>query len=199
MGCWHNASSLNSKSYICGHCGNYISSSKGFYVAYDGTTSANGEGYIYICHHCNKPTYISFNCQIPGSLYGEVFEKEIFNDDLIFLLYEEARKCMEVNAYTSVGMCCRKILMHIAVNCGAKEGQKFIEYVEYLDSKNFIPANCKEWVDIIRSKGNEANHEIVVLSEEDAKQLISFIQMIIFVIYKMPYQAKKYLGAANEK
>lgn len=199
MGRWYGIGSIESKNYVCGYCGNDISSFRGYYISTDGYTSPNGEGYIYICHHCNKPTYISYNCQVPGSLYGEVFDKEIFNDELIYLLYEEARKCMKVNAYTSVGMCCRKLLMHIAVNCGAKEGQKFIEYVDFLDSNGYIPTNCKTWVDIIRSKGNEANHEIIVLTQDDAKQLINFIQMIISVIYKMPYQAKKYLGKSNEE
>ena len=111
------------------------------------------------------------------------------------MLYEEARKCMEIRAFTSVGMCCRKLLMHIAVNCGAKEGQRFIEYVNYLDSNNYIPTNCKDWVDIIRNKGNEANHEIMILNETDAKQLINFIQMIISVIYKMKYEANNYLNS----
>lgn len=199
MNKWHNTSDIRGKNYICGYCGKDINSFRGYYISNSGVTTPNGEGYIYICHNCNKPTYISNSEQTPGSMYGEQFEEEIFDDKLIYLLYEEARKCMKINAYSSVGMCCRKLLMHIAVNCGAKEGQKFIEYVNYLDTNNYIPANCKEWVDIVRNKGNEANHEIIILNEKDAKQLINFIQMIISVIYKMPYQAKKYLGESNEE
>lgn len=195
MGKWYNLSSIPNRNYICGYCGKDISSFRGYYIAGNGYSEHNGEGYIYICHHCNKPTYISYGNQTPGSIYGEAFEKEIFDDELIYMLYEEARKCMEISAFTSVGMCCRKLLMHIAVNCGAKEGQKFIEYVNYLDSNNYIPTNCKEWVDIIRNKGNEANHEIIILNEADAKQLINFIQMLISVIYKMKYEANKYLNS----
>lgn len=194
MNIWYNLSTLPNKNYICGYCGKDISSCKGYYIESNISRDASGEGYIYICHHCNKPTYISYGSQTPGAMYGEAFEKEIFEDDLIYQLYEEARKCMKISAFTSVGMCCRKLLMHIAVNCGAKEGQKFIEYVDYLDKNNYIPKNCKEWVDIIRSKGNEANHEIIILNEQDAKQLINFIQILISVIYKMKYEASKYIS-----
>lgn len=195
MGKWYNLSNIPNRNYICGYCGKDINSFVGYYISSDDYPRHNGEGYIYICHHCNKPTYISYHNQTPGSMYGEAFEKEIFDDELIYMLYEEARKCMEINAFTSVGMCCRKLLMHIAVNCGAAKGQKFIEYVNYLDSNNYIPTNCKDWVDIIRNKGNEANHEIIILNETDAKQLINFIQMIISVIYKMKYEANKYLNS----
>ncbi len=195
MGKWRNLSNIPNKNYICGYCGKDINSFIGYYIAIEGYSEPSGEGYIYICHHCNKPTYISYDIQTPGSIYGENFKKEIFDDELIYMLYEEARKCMEIRAFTSVGMCCRKLLMHIAVNCGAKEGQRFIEYVNYLDSNNYIPTNCKDWVDIVRNKGNEANHEIMILNETDAKQLINFIQMIISVIYKMKYEANNYLNS----
>ncbi|MBR3116897.1 MAG: DUF4145 domain-containing protein [Bacilli bacterium] len=193
MNYWNFVQKIMSKNYICGHCGNDINSNEGYYITSNGSTS-NGAGYIYICHHCNKPTYFGIGEQIPGPIYGKKFDEEIFEDNLIYSLYNEAQKCMKVNAYTSVGMCCRKLLMHIAVNCGAEENKNFTEYVNYLDENNYVPTNCKNWVDIIRTKGNEANHEIVLLNKNDAEQLINFIQMIIAVVYEMPYQAKKYSG-----
>ena len=190
---WYYSMELPSKNFVCGYCDKDINSYKGYYLASGGSSHYDGNGFIYICHHCNKPTYINYKEQVPGAKYGESFDREIFDDELVYILYEEARNCMKANSYTSVGMCCRKLLMHIAVSCGAKEGKSFKEYVEYLDENNYIPTNCKEWVDIIRTKGNEANHEIIILDKNDAKQLISFTQMIISVIYKMKYEAKKYL------
>lgn len=194
---WKSSTQLDSKSYVCGYCGEYISSNEGYYLTRQEIIGPSNEGFIYICHHCNKPTFFNRCGQTPGAIYGEHFAKEIFDDDLIYELYEESRKCMEINAFTSVGMCCRKLLMHIAVNCGAKVGLNFIEYVDFLDSNGYLPTNCKKWVDIIRSKGNEANHEITLLTEEDGKQLLNFVQMIISVIYKMPYEAKQYLNEEN--
>jgi hypothetical protein len=151
----------------------------------------SGNGYVYVCHKCNKPTYISGSLQVPGATYGKKYDEQIFNGDkLLFQLYEEARNNMKVMSFTSVGLCCRKLLMHIAVNCGAEENLKFIDYINYLDKNNYIPKNAKMWVDIIRDKGNEANHEIMLLDQEDAKKLLTFIEILISLIYDMPYIAK---------
>ena len=81
--------------------------------------------------------------------------------------------------------------MHIAVSKGAKPNLKFIDYVEHLSKNNYIPPDAKEWVDHIRNKGNEANHEIVIMKEEDAKDLISFIEMLLKIIYEFPANIKK--------
>jgi hypothetical protein len=54
-----------------------------------------------------------------------------------------------------------------------------------------VPPNGEEWVDHIRQKGNEANHEIVLMSSEDAKDLITFIEMLLKFIYEFPNKIKK--------
>ena len=188
---WYNTSNLPSKNYICGHCNNDIISNKGYYLANSHNSGMSGNGYVYVCHKCNKPTYISGSLQVPGATYGKKYDEQIFNGDkLLFQLYEEARNTMKVMSFTSVGLCCRKLLMHIAVNCGAEENLKFIDYINYLDKNNYIPKNAKMWVDIIRDKGNEANHEIMLLDQEDAKKLLTFIEILISLIYDMPYIAK---------
>ncbi len=76
--------------------------------------------------------------------------------------------------------------MNIAVDQGAKEGLKFIEYVTYLSDNGYTPPNGKHWVDHIRKKGNEATHEITVMSENDAKELIVFIEMLLRFIFEFP-------------
>ena len=76
--------------------------------------------------------------------------------------------------------------MNVAVNEGVPEGQTFISYVEYLDSKNFVPPKGKGWVDYIRKRGNEANHEIALMTEADAIGLISFVEMLLRFIYEFP-------------
>lgn len=198
---WHSSSTINSKNYVCGHCGSDITSNIGYhmYESSSGSSRDIEKGYIYICHQCNKPTYFDDIEQVPGAVFGKKFDKKIFTDELIFELYNEARRCMEINAFTSVGMCCRKILMHIAVECGAKENQNFTYYVDYLNDGGYITVNCKKWVDIIRSKGNEANHKIIILDEKDAKQLIIFVQNIITMIYEMPYQADLYTNGGIDE
>ncbi len=76
--------------------------------------------------------------------------------------------------------------MHIAVDHGAKPGQSFVEYVEHLANNGFVPPNGKGWVDQIRKKSNEANHEIVVMESIDSKDLLTFIEMILTFLYDFP-------------
>ena len=49
----------------------------------------------------------------------------------------------------------------------------------------------KDWVDHIRRKGNEANHEIVSMSRDDAKDLIIFIEMLLKFMYEFPNMIPK--------
>ena len=60
--------------------------------------------------------------------------------------------------------------MHIAVAQGAKASISFVEYVDYLVNNHFAPPNSKDWVDKIRSHGNEANHEIVIKKKKTQKK-----------------------------
>ena len=41
-------------------------------------------------------------------------------------------------------------------------------------------------VDHIRKKGNEANHEIVLMEKEDAEDLLVFSEMLLKFIYEFP-------------
>ena len=82
--------------------------------------------------------------------------------------------------------------MHVAVAKGAKAGKTFIEYVEFLSTNNYVPPEAKGWVDHNRKKGNEANHEIMIMSEEEAKDLIIFSEMLLKLVYEFPAASKKY-------
>lgn len=182
---WVNADDLSSKSFVCGHCGNQLASAKG----YSATAFVSGgrytAAYIYICHHCTNPTYFSQNGdQIPGSAFGGVVAHVPAED--VEPLYEEARNCMKVNAYTAAILCCRKLLMNIAVAQGAGEGLRFAEYVNYLADQGYLPPNGKKWVSHIREKGNEATHEIRIMDREDAEELIEFSEMLLRFIYEYP-------------
>lgn len=182
---WGKLSVLPSKSYICGYCGNSLASNSGFFAQISGTNIS----YIYICHFCFQPTFFDIvKNQTPGFPYGNTV-KNIPSE--VETLYNEARNCTSCNAYTASVLCCRKLLMNIAVSKGAEEGLNFIKYIEYLSDKNFIPPNGKDWVDHIRTKGNEATHEISIMKKEDAEELIDFIEMLLKFIYEFPAIIKK--------
>lgn len=184
---WQNTDGMESKSYTCGHCGNSLASALG-YVAHrmresQGEVIRRNAAAIYICHFCQKPSFFGDGEQIPGSVFGQDVGGL---PETVGQLYTEARRCISVNSYTASILCSRKLLMNIAVSKGDEAGKSFVEYVNYLSDKGFVPPDSKEWVDHIRTKGNEATHEIKIMSPDDAKELISFLEMLMKFIYEFP-------------
>lgn len=173
---WRNAGNIGSKSFTCGFCGNLISSTLGY-------RTDNTDFKIFICTHCDKPTFFNADYQLPGVAPGNSVEHLPVD---VKSLYQESRNCVAASCYTSAVLICRKLLMNIAVAQGAKEGETFVKYVEYLAGKGYVPPNGQGWVDHIRKKGNEANHEIVLMSKTDADELILFIEMLLKFIYEFP-------------
>ena len=175
---WANQQALKSQEYRCGHCGYIVASDRGY------APSQGGGRCIYLCPHCEKPSFFDeLNRQHPGVAPGD---SVLHVPKDLAQLYLEARNCCSVSAYTASVLASRKMLMNIAVQQGAKEGLKFIEYVEYLATNGFIPPNGKSWVDHIRKKGNEATHEIALMTQADSNELIVFTEMLLKFIFEFP-------------
>lgn len=172
---WPNLTKTQGYTYVCGYCGKSVGPESGYH--------RDRLHEIYICPVCKSPTFFSYSDQVPGEPYGN--DVGALPDD-VNQLYSEARKCMTVSAYTAAVLTCRKILMHIAVGKGAPANQSFMTYVEYLSDNNYVPPGGKGWVDHIRQKGNEANHEILTMSKENAQDLISFVEMLLKVVFEFP-------------
>lgn len=173
---WRNLEGLEPKTYICGFCGLNIGSVSGF------KTSSNPRR-VYICPYCDKPTYFGDDEQVPGAPFGNEVQNLPMETQK---LYREIRNCSSVSAYTAAVLLCRKLLMNIAVEQSAPPNKTFQFYVSYLSDKGFIPPNAKGWVDHIRSKGNEATHEIVLMTQPEAEELIVFAEMLLKIIYEFP-------------
>lgn len=181
MARWYQTSDIKSKSFTCGYCGYVVASAKGYF--YDGNSALN----IYICPHCDCPSYFNSvaGLQMPDVAPGNEVKHL---PDSVSELYKEARNCVSVSAYTASVLASRKLLMNIAVSQGADEGKSFFHYVEYLSNNGFVPPNGRGWVDHIRKRGNEATHEIVVMKKENAEELVSFVEMLLKFIYEFPAQ-----------
>jgi len=178
---WNDLGDLQQKSFKCKFCDKEVASLNAYWR--DGINWR-----IYICPNCARPTFFEGDKQIPAPLLGNKVDEL---PDKIASLYNEIRDCTGINAFTSAVLSCRKLLMNIAVEQGADEGKSFIEYIEYLSARGFVPPNGKEWVDHIRKKGNEATHEIVLMEQNDALDLINFIEMLLKFIYEFPRRLKK--------
>lgn len=108
------------------------------------------------------------------------------------MAYTEARNCMKVDAYGACELVCRKILMCVAVEKGAKEGESFSSYLTYLGEKGFITNAMMGWVEIIRENGNKAAHKIEQVEKERAESTIMFTAELLRVVYEMEFMAQKY-------
>lgn len=181
---WRQYQTIANTSFVCGFCGDKVASDRGYKIGQHTDGSGPQIGAIYICPNCKGP---NFNTPQHEWFPGQTFGRTVKNVPTeLNSLYEEARKCTKEKCYTASVLLCRKLLMNIAVSQGAKENLKFIEYVNYLSDNNFIPPNGKKWVDHIRKKGNEATHEIALMTEGDAKDLIVFVEMMLMFLYEFP-------------
>lgn len=191
---WTNLQSMPNRRFACGHCGSDVASTSGML----GKNNSNGvKVFLYYCHNCGRMTFFDgIGNQHPGKKFGSDIEG--INDKSVQELYDEARECYSANAYTASVMCCRKLLMNIAVAKGDKEGKKFVQYVEYLDQNHYTPPNSEEWVKHIKDQGNEANHEIDMKKKEDAEELITFLEMLLKFDYEFPERMRKKKSNTNE-
>lgn len=181
---YRNLQEIENRSFVCGFCGDKVSSDRGYKIGELQDGSGDQIGGVYICPNCSGPTFFSPDGEkFPGNAFGERVD-DVPED--LNALYEEARKCTAENCHTAAVLLCRKILMNIAVDRGADEDLRFIEYVNYLSDEGYTPPDGKHWVDHIRKKGNEANHEIHLMEEEDAKDLILFSGMLLKFNYEFP-------------
>jgi hypothetical protein len=181
---WRSFTELPNKNFDCGFCGKGVSSIKGYIIGQNRDGAGAVVGGAWLCSNCLGPNaFAPDGSRFPTPALGNPVAHV---PDTLNMLYEEARRCTSANCYTAAVLLCRKMLMNIAVQEGAAEGLKFIEYVAYLSNKGYVPPNGKHWVDHIRKRGNEATHEIALMSETDAKELVGFLEMLLRFIYEFP-------------
>src|SRR5688572_11075305 len=93
---WVGARETSEKVYKCGYCGADAAPSRMFEAE---SSSVSNAAQIYICPHCNQPTFFAIDGkQTPQPRFGNEI-KGISKQD-VATLYQEARDCTSVAAYT---------------------------------------------------------------------------------------------------
>jgi hypothetical protein len=179
---WQQPQNLPARKFTCGHCDQGVASNRGWGTPHPTVTA------IVLCPLCDRPTFFYGASQNPGVAFGRPVAEL---PDGINHLFEQARVCCSAGAYTGAVLLLRKLLMHVAVDQKAPENQSFVSYVEYLATAGYVPPNGRAWVDHIRKRGNEATHEIVIMADTDAKELIVFSEMLLKFIYEFPNQVPR--------
>ncbi len=177
---WNNVATLGPRRFRCAECGSRVAQNAGF----QGSQNAM----ILPCPSCGYPNY--FRAETQQTLPAPGAQVEGLPSDL-HSLYEEARRAAGARAFTASVLVLRKILMHVAVEKGAQNPRTFQECVEFLDKAGYLTPGGKGWVDYIRRRSNEANHEIVLMTEQDASGLIEFAAIMLRVIYEFPARVPK--------
>ncbi len=172
--------------------------------------------YTYLCAHCNTMTsglivaryqygikvewLICTGCG-HGSVYDnrDLYPRSKFGPSIEGLpaevekAYEEARSCYSVNAFTACELICRKILMHVAVDKGAKENEAFTYYLSKLGEQGYITPPMTKWVALIREHGGKATHRIEAPDRKRAESTLMFTAELLRLIYEMEHMADKYI------
>ncbi len=174
------------QTYICGHCNTKVS---GGVVAYWRNSSTDRIFWV-LCPNCECGSVIHNDNVLPSICFGPKIEGLPSEVDSA---YEEARRCLSLNAFTACELICRKILMHIAVDKGASEGDSFASYIGFIEGQGYITPPMKGWVDMIRRNGNNSTHKLIPPEKERAEGTLMFTAELLRLVYEMDTIAKKYM------
>lgn len=172
--------------YTCGTCGTPV----------NGAVIASARDYPVVwvrCVKCDAGAVINGSEQSPPAKRGENVDGLPADVDAV---YSEARRCLGVAAYSAVDLLCRKLLMHVAIDKGAKGGLTFAQYLEHLAAKGYITPPLVPWVDHIRKRGNLATHELPTPSEPEAEDTLAFTSQMLRLVYEMDFRRSRYLPPA---
>jgi len=182
--------------YTCAWCDSVVGAIIGIDLAADVNGREEG-GHLRLCTNCGYPSLVDPEGAVtPAVAYGDDLSDA---PEMVARLYDEARECVSVGAPHAAVMVCRKILMHVAVLQGAKEGESFLAYVKYLVDNHLVPPNTEPWVDEIRQIGNDANHEIFDIGDTEAKAAVDFVGMLLKLLYEFPAKGKASIEARAQK
>ncbi len=183
---WYSIGNQRSKSFICWNCNKQVASEKAYFT-YD--VGGYCSSFIYICPHCNAPNiYDDEKRPIMQPLPGKEITKLPENLEKI---YYEIRKCMQSGCFNGAIMLMRKLIMHIAIEEGDKDGKTFEQYIDFLCSTGIVPKKSRNKADSIRKLGNSANHEIENRTQEEAQNCFEFIELLLRVNYEFNDEVKK--------
>ncbi len=190
IGSWNNAMTVSAASqWRCGFCNQLTRSAVGFYAG------SNQVSRIQICGNCNYPTLFVFvdgeTQQRPAAAPAGEPIRNLAPD--VDQLFSQARAALSARAPVAAALTCRKILHHVAVEKRrVKEPtfakfDKFVQAIEWLDANGYLPPGAKDsWVDFIRKRANEENHEIVLITQQEAEKLVELTWHLLKHIYDLP-------------
>lgn len=175
---WAEVEAVPAENFRCGYCSADIGAGFGW------QTQGQPRAYVRVCPLCNAPTFFDVGgTQWPGAKAGQHVS---FLPPDVAAIHDEARSCIAANAPSGAAMLCRKILMHVAVEKGAKENKSFKYYVKWLIDEAHAPKSAAVWLEYVKDRANDVNHEIMVMEKEEAEALLLFTEALLRNVYELP-------------
>ena len=169
--------------FRCGFCGREVS---GAVVAQDPQASV-----LWLqCPNCCSGSVLNFGRILPAPEPGGPVQG--LPDD-VDEAWQEARQSLGAGAFAASQLVCRKILMHVAVEKGAKTGLSFADYIDHLAAAGYVTPPMRPWVDLIRQAGNSATHDLEPHDEERAVSTLVFTQQLLTLIYAMEHLTRRFV------
>lgn len=121
-------------------------------------------------------------------MFGSKF-KDIMNDT-IKNLFDEAKKCYSINAYSASILCCRTLIINYANSKGAQDSVSFISGIDYLVENNYMPENRGDLIKNIKVREYPTKKEFKMSNKEEAEEIISFIDILLKFNSEFEVQSK---------
>lgn len=173
----------------CGHCG---ADAQAAVVAH---RTAEDIQWL-LCPRCFGGSVVNEGVSSPPVRTGFAIEGL---PESVNLAYQQARDSLAVGAYTGVELICRKILMHVAADKGAGEGEPFASYIEYLAEQGYVTPTMWPWVKRIKDNANEATHRLPESTKNRAQSTLVFTAELLRLTYEMEYMTNLHSSGDPEQ
>ncbi len=180
------------QSYLCPYCNQVVAGLKKHVIVFHGSgpslyaaTFESDAYYVLKCPACDKPSIYNVHNKTTSPA-GKALENVAHLPEAIEKAYEEVRRAIGAQCYTSAVVYARTVIAHIAVDLGADDNLSFVKYVEYLSENGYTPPNARDWIDKIRLMGNEATHDLVFWDKDAAETIGKFLMYLLIFIYELP-------------
>jgi hypothetical protein len=174
--------------WTCGYCERLVANDKGFLSPSSPNPPRKGR-IARSCPNCRGLSlFADDGTTLPAPLPGHDVDKL---PDNVGQIYGEARAALAAGAPTGAALLFRTVLMHVACSLGAQPGETFVQYVNFLEANHHVPPSGKAWLDHIRKQGNLPAHELVTVSADGAAELLSFVHMLLQLVFDFPARVPK--------
>lgn len=118
--------------------------------------------------------------------------------DLVINPYKEAKKCYRTQAYDACVIMCRKGIEAICKDKGETKGN-LAKKLKNLKDKSILDDTLYSWTNELRLIGNDGAHSHdQIVTQEDAKDSIDFIDALITYLYHLVNQYDKLIARRNK-